>query len=73
MLTVVSCTGSYCLIQFSDESYDSFKLYVADQRFKAMIHFECFIRCPKFSMNMQNSPRLQATNVASMINIKGKM
>ena len=52
---------SYCLIQFSKESYASFKLCIADQSFCAwFILSDLSIRRPKFSVNMKNSPRFQA-------------
>ena len=52
---------SYCLIQFSKESYASFKLCIAGQSFCAwFILSDLSIRRPKFSVNMKNSPRFQA-------------
>lgn len=66
--------GSYCLIQFPEESYDSFKLSMADQSFCARFILSVLKNpgCPKFSVNLQNSPKLQVTDEGSMINIEGQ-
>ena len=66
--------GSYCLIQFPEESCDSFKLYMADQSFCAWFILSVLKNpgCPKFSVNLQNSPKLQVTDDSSMINIEGQ-